>query len=266
MKKLNLKYVLLLAGVVLLTLHSCKKDEEECCDPTNPECINYDPCYGSTETTAFFTIAQQYWPAGENADVYIEDDIVTGGELKFSAIPQEGATYTWILGADTIVGDFEITRTLGDLPDGTYENSLIVTKVPDTVCFPLDDGVADFTRSFTRIDGCERAVLGRYIGLFEAQSSDSVIIEVASSPSLNEIEPCDSQSLLGAIHSVNFNLQNDTIRLFLNGYANSRLSFESLGSVGTPTGEFIYDPELDRAIANYHIDEISYSFIGRKIQ
>lgn len=242
------------------------KEEDECCDPTNPECANYNPCYGKMETTAFFTIAQQYYPVGENSDIFIEDDIVTGGKIKFSAIPQEGATYTWILGADTIVGDPEITRTLGELPDGTYPNSLIVTKEPDTVCYPLDDGVAAFTRSFTQIDGCDRAILGKYIGLFENQSSDSVIIEIASSPSLNEIEPCDSESFLGAVFSVNFDLQNDTIRLRLNGGVNSSMSFESLGSIDVPEGEMVYNISQDLIKADYTIDDIHYSFTGRKLE
>lgn len=252
---------------LFVAVTGCKvDDEDQCCDPTNPECANYDPCFGKEETTAFFTIAQQYWPVGENSDIFIEDDIVIGGKIKFSAIPQEGATYTWILGADTIEGDAEITRTLGELPDGTYPNSLIVTKEPDTVCFPLDDGVAEVTRSFTRIDGCDRAILGKYIGLFEDQSSDSVIIELASSPSLNEIEPCDSQSFFGAVFSVNFGLQGDTIKLNTNGYVNTQISFESLGSINVPAGEMIYNISQNLIKAEYTIDDIHYSFTGRKIE
>jgi len=32
---------------------SCKEDEEDqCCDPTNPECVNYNPCWDVEEPTA----------------------------------------------------------------------------------------------------------------------------------------------------------------------------------------------------------------------
>ena len=43
-------YLLILA----LLWAGCKEDdEEECFDPTNPECSNYDPCYGNEPTAAF---------------------------------------------------------------------------------------------------------------------------------------------------------------------------------------------------------------------
>ena len=249
-----------------LLLQCCKDDDDNTCwDPSNPECSNYDPCYGEQETTAFFTIAQQYFPVGDNSDVYIEDDIVTGGRIKFSAIPQEGAIYTWILGIDTIVGDFEITRTLGDLPEGTYPNSLIVTKEPDSLCFPSDDGAAEFSRSFTKIDGCDVAFLGRYRGIFSSIPGDSVEIELVSSSSTNSIEPCDEPSNSGAIFSINFGIEEDTTRLYSNGAVNSQFSFNSLGTVGTAEGEFIYNSDLDKATAEYQIDDANYSFTGRKI-
>jgi len=264
MKELQ-KYVLLavLAGAVLA---GCRNDDDEpCCDPTNPECPNYDPCHGKIETSAHFTIAQQYSPFGENANVFIEDDIVTGGTLKFSAMPQEGAVYTWVLGADTIVGGHEVTMPLGSLPVGTYGNSLIVTKTPDTLCFPSDTGVDQYFRSFTRIDGCDVAFLGRFRGVFSSLPSDSIEIELVGSSSINSIEPCNEPSNSSAIFAINFNLENDSVRLYSNGGVNSRYSFESLGTVGTPEGEFIYDSSADQATASYTIDGQPYSFTGRKL-
>jgi len=252
---------------LFVVVTGCKEDDEDqCCDPTNPECANYDPCFGKEETTAFFTIAQQYWPIGENSDIFIEDDIVTGGKIKFSAIPQEGATYTWILGADTIEGGPEIIRTLGEVPDGTYLNSLVVTKEPDILCFPSDDGVAEFSRSFTKIDGCDVAFLGLYKGTFASIPEDSVEIELVSSSSVNSIEPCDQPSNTGAIFSINFGIEEDTTRLYSNGAVNSQFSFLSLGTLGTAEGEFIYNSSLDKATAEYQIDDTNYSFTGRKIQ
>jgi len=264
MKSLKNYFLIALLGVALLA--GCRSDDDApCCDATNPECPNYDPCHGSIETSAHFTIAQQYFPVGENADVFIEDDIVTGGTLKFSAIPQDGAIYTWVLGADTIIGGHEITMPLGSLPAGTYANSLRVTKEPDTLCFPSDTGVDQFFRSFTRIERCSTSFLGRYRGIISEQLPDSVEIELVSSTSVNSVEPCDNSSIFGAIFSINFRLENDTTRLYSNGAVNSRVSFESLGTVGTAEGEFIYNSSTDQAKASYTINDEHYSFTGRKL-
>ena len=265
---MNLPFKTFLAcGIFAAALSCCKPDDNDppCTDPANPECENYDPCFGKLETTAFFTIAQQYFPIGENAEVFIEDDVVTGGLLKFKAIFQEGATYTWILGVDTIVGGHEVIRALGDLPEGTYGNSLIVSKQPDTLCFPTDDGVATFSKPFIRIDGCERAILGKFRCKFEGLQHDSINIEIASSSSLNEIAPCSIASNTGALFSVNFNLENDTIILNRNGYVNSRISFESLGEQGVPEGELTYDANMNVLNGNYHINGTQYLVKGRKL-
>ncbi len=132
------KSAFLVVGVGLF-LTSCKGDDEnECCDPSNPECANYDACFGKLETTAFFTISQALSNFGDNNSVFIEYDVITGGTLKFSAIPQEGATYTWILGVDTTIGGPEITTTIGTLSNGSYPNTLIVTKTLDTNHLVLD--------------------------------------------------------------------------------------------------------------------------------
>jgi len=262
----NFKNCFLIGLLGVAVLIGCEKDDDTapCCDPSNPACSNYDPCFGKVATTAYFTIAQQYYPIGENANVFIEDDIVSGGTLKFTAIPQEGVTYTWLLGADTIVGGYEVTIPLGNLPEGIYGNSLTVSREPDSLCFPNDDGVDHFSRSFTRIDGCEAAFLGRFRGMF-LNLEDSVDIELVGSSSIQSVQPCDLPSNSSATFSVNFRLENDTTRLYSDGGVNSRYSFVSLGTVGTATGEFIYDSSTNRAVATYSIDNVNYSFTGRKL-
>jgi len=254
-------YLLILA----LLWAGCKKDDEEdCCDPTNPECANYDPCFGETETTAFFTIAQALSGFGDNASVFIEDDVVTGGTLKFTAIPQEGATYTWILGVDTIEGDFEITTQLGSLPNGVYPNKLIVTKQPDTTCFPLDAGIAEYTRSFTKISGCEAAILGRYRGVFSSNPTDSTEIELALSPSPQVILPCNPNGT-SLPFFVNANNLGDTIRSNADGFVNSQIHFNAFTAVDEPHGKVILDVDLDEITAEYTIGEQSFLFTGSKL-
>ncbi|NEN25647.1 hypothetical protein G3O08_19315 [Cryomorpha ignava] len=256
-----------LAVGLALVFSSCDPDDDNtCCDPTNPECTNYDPCYGKIETTAFFTISQALSNFGENASVFIEDDVVTGGTLKFSAIPQEGATYTWILGIDTTIGGSEITTTLGNLPNGSYPNTLIVTKTPDTLCFPLDDGHATHARSFNKILGCEAAIWGRYRGVFSSQPNDSTEIEFALSSNHLEIQPlpCPSSNIQG-IFFVNANMIGDTLMMNIDGSANSILSFAAYGSIDKPEGKATIDSSSNLVLAEYTIWDTSYTFTGRKL-
>lgn len=251
---------------LVLLFNACEPEGDACIDPSNPECENYNQCYGKFPTTAEFTIAKQYFPSGSNNDVFINDDLVTaGGHLKFSAIPQEGAIYTWILGDDTIIGDYVITKSMMGLPIGTYNNSLIVTKPIDSICFPGDAGLDQFDRAFTKIRSCNAVVLGHYRGVLVNQSTDSVEIELALSPSLTSIEPCDTTSLIGVFYAVNFNFLGDTSKLNINGYVNTRISFISQSEGGIPEGEVIYYPSLNKIEAIYSINDVDFHFTGLKL-
>jgi hypothetical protein len=251
---------------LFVAVTSCKEDDEDQCrDPTNPECANYDPCFGMVETTAFFTISQALSGFGDNASVFIEDDVVTGGTLKFSAIPQEGATYTWILGVDTIEGNFEITTELGSLPNGVYPNKLIVTKQTDTTCFPLDTGIDEYTRSFTKITGCEAAILGRYRGVFSSNPTDSTEIELALSPSPQGILPCNPNGGSGFVFIVNANLNGDSIRTDGDGFVNTQFHFKAFGAIDQPEGKAILNSENEVLSAEYSIGDVDYLFSGIKL-
>lgn len=256
-----IKYFILLAFISVVFV-ACDKDDETCCDPTNPECPNYDPCFGKMETTAYFTIAQQFGPIGENASLFITDDVVLGGTIKFSAIPQDGATYTWILGIDTVVGGPEVTTDLGGLPVGTYPNTLIVTKIMDTLCFPNDPGVAQFTRSFTRISGCDAQITGKFRGIFEGAGPDSVVIELALSPSVNEILPCTTNNQMRFF--VNANTLGDTSKTSSDGASNRLLSLRAYGALDEPEGMVEVDTN-GIVTANYMLWNSAYSFKGRKL-
>ena len=259
------KYTLLavLAGAVLA---GCRNDDDEpCCDPTNPECPNYDPCHGKMETSARFTIAQQLGGIGEEASIFVEDDVVTGGTLKFSATPQEGAMYTWILGADTIVGGPEVTIPLGSLPNGTYNNSLIVHKEADTLCFPNDTGQDQFFRAFTKISGCDAAILGRYRGVFNLQPNDSVEIEFARSTSVTQILPCSPTATTNAVFFVNCNMQGDSIVINGTGGVNRKLTFGAFGSLDRPEGFAYLDIGLQHITSEYTIDDVPFVFNGIKL-
>jgi hypothetical protein len=97
--------------------------------------------------------------------------------VKFRAL-EDSAYYRWELGTEVVEGydKQEIIRAL-NVPLGTYANILTVTKDPDTLCHPMDDGVDTQTRSFEVISACNTMIINRFKGVFTDNPNDSVTIE-----------------------------------------------------------------------------------------
>lgn len=91
MKTLKLIIISLL---VVFSFYSCKKN---CCqDPTNPECENYDPCYGLQEANADFVIEENV-----NGRYFIGDSVGGINLHRFRAL-HDADSFVWKLGAETI--------------------------------------------------------------------------------------------------------------------------------------------------------------------
>ncbi len=263
MKLLKYIFLLVLAAAVLT---QCKKDDDDpCCDPTNPECPNYDPCLGKIETTSDFAILQPYAQVGPNAGTYFEDSVTFGATMRFVAKDTTADSYRWILGVDTIYNEIEVTRSSFSLPEGSYPVTLKVTKDPDSLCFPLDDGMDEKTKFFTKINGCDAAIWGEYRGVLKSNVNDSLIIILLVSPSPNTIQPCNPQSPVGYAFGLNLLGQNDTIRLEGNGRTNTRYSFHLENSTSDNTGEAILDLGTGRIEISYSLDGDSEKFHGIKL-
>jgi hypothetical protein len=134
------KYICLLLLVLAIGLGGqCKK---KCYDPTNPQCEDYDPCYGKKKVSAQFTIQEAVANRSEQWKYYDTDTIFTDG-ASFAAL-EENAQYEWHIGAD-VLSTKKVTRT--QFPRGqTIPITLIVTKAPDKSCFPNDRGRDSVTR------------------------------------------------------------------------------------------------------------------------
>jgi len=94
----NFYYLIILA----LLWAGCKKDdEEECCDPTNPLCANYDPCFGIDPTAEFRmrgTLPSFVVP--ENFQAEWCDTIFREG-VEFMANMENADSYEWYIGTET---------------------------------------------------------------------------------------------------------------------------------------------------------------------
>ncbi|MFN7302720.1 MAG: hypothetical protein ACK5U7_14710 [Bacteroidota bacterium] len=105
-------------------LQSCCK--EQCHDPQNPECENYDPCWGRSiengilisNKTSFAVIDNWFHP-----DVkFWRGNIHFRPEKKIA-----GAKYTWYLGSE-VIEEFEFTRNF-DVTKTTKEQGIPVKLI-----------------------------------------------------------------------------------------------------------------------------------------
>ena len=171
MKKFSLKYLLLFAGVVLLTLHACKKDEEqECCDPTNPECINYDPCLDVEEPTA--EIILQGTIFGPEGFELTPNDSLFFNEVFFSS-PYTGPqyTHTWYLGAEVINEEsFSREHSFVERPAQLTVSHVLEYPV-DSVCYPNSTGRDSTSRDYYLIKYFnEFGAFSKFRGVFENET------------------------------------------------------------------------------------------------
>ena len=278
---------LILALTLLCVLGSCRK--KQCHDPKNPECENYDPCYGKKPVTADFIFGET--TAGRNPINGVdypmcEDTIfdaggitslgdVYGVRLKFNAT-ENGAKYNWKLGSETIT-DREFERTFGETaPAGVYKATLIVDKTPDAACFPLDDGKDTITKKFTLMPHYQLPIMGKYKVLFEG-SMDSTIIEIqpweiSGLTQFRNYKIVDSASMLYTT-IINFQNKRDTVTHFLfDGITtgNHIYLFDAPSSYNPHSGRV--DLNGEAITGSYHYGNsfwntlVKYSFKGRKLK
>jgi len=100
----NILYpILSLAVFAAMVLNSCKK-ECPCQDPTNPQCENYDPCYGKKTINTFFKVRpgdNGFKPPEEWCEL-IPCDTFNVSSVRFDAPDgnPENSTYEWQIGTE----------------------------------------------------------------------------------------------------------------------------------------------------------------------
>ncbi|MCC5916340.1 MAG: hypothetical protein JJU02_03335 [Cryomorphaceae bacterium] len=153
---------------------NCKRDDDcPCIDPTNPECPNYDPCYGVEPPSAGFEIRESY-------NLFIlgvrlgPDDNTFWDEVLFSS-PYTGAEYkhTWYLGAEVIdQPSFQRGHGSIDVAQRPYQITVShVLEYPiDSNCYPAASGRDSVARIYTIVRNTgQLATHGWYRGVFENQ-------------------------------------------------------------------------------------------------
>lgn len=134
--------------LALLFTEACKK---KCYDKANPDCENYDPCYGKSETKADFIVEENLNPFGKvlDEDVWIQGDTVNGSSMsnvvRFTAL-YPADSFVWTIGSQKFYSKSVVQY---GFPQGrTIPIQLVViNKNTNRRCFPADDGRDTMLRS-----------------------------------------------------------------------------------------------------------------------
>ncbi len=162
---------------------ACDKCKEEDCDnPANPHCPNYDPCFGKSET---------------NAEFVILDSIVCGLDFKYlwqsfqidTSYPKDiwfralhkNDTYEWKIGSDPRTFTEKEFALYIDVPGNIQVRLITTKKIINQNCFPNDDGRDTFYTNlyiapFTQI----APIYGRFLGHDQHNPSLEYIVEIKS--------------------------------------------------------------------------------------
>jgi hypothetical protein len=262
MKSLKI-LVLSLSMAAILTWPGCK-EEPPCNDPSNPDCANYDPCYGKKPVTADFEMSEvwRFVPPDYYLDEWNPDVAFRRSKIGFKPIGYDekdtSVKYTWLLGAE-VIHEFYFERDFMDTKEKEIPVTLIVEKQADISCFPQDDGKDTLTKVIKLLDSyCETLTNGDFKVLFEGEK-DSTIIKIRywSQHAAGYIK----DTCTGSARFIGFNrdsIQPDTNWVGVSqGIFNSKIIFypvvEGGGGVkdGIRGGYFIVDPKTLECKAEY---------------
>ena len=248
-------------GILVLSFAACDRDDDQPCDdPTNTDCPNYDPCFGKDSVTATFQFLARYG-VGADAPWYPETKFI-GSPIRFSAIDTAADSYTWYLGTDTFTGNSNVQLEINQLNPGMYSAGLVLEKEPDLYCFPDDDGRDSLMLYFEKVEICDGLTIGKFRGIEQSLSSDSIEIEVFLGNITTGVSCAEPMS----IYFMNIQGENDTLLGHSNGYGIYSRSFFGGSGSGSLRGEIIVDEATWHTTFNYRLGNVDYEFTGRKME
>ncbi len=253
--------------ILFVAMTGCKEDDEDqCCDPTNPECANYDPCIGQSPVTADFKIFDEIFQIGSEAGNWYEDDVIWDGRVKFSAT-EKNAYYKWYLGQEVIesFADSNVIKTTFQLDPGVYSAALVVEKNPNLGCFPNDAGRDSTFRTFEVKNVCDLLIMNKFKGVYQDNPEDSLTIEFFPAklgPGNQGYQHSCYEFLLMA--GVNLRGMNDSI--WVSGPTGILDKFWRQTSTGSlsPIGQFEVFSD-STCLGEYRIIDQDYIFTGKLI-
>lgn len=183
MKKTVITFICIAASMLLL--QNCKGRDEDCNDPSNPKCSNYNPCFGKKETSAAFYMYESpntlfTFPAWLDIKwTLLDSDTSVLGGLIFRAMQENAVEYQWWVGTEVnprFGREIQIDFGSSKIPKRIR---LIVKSNPDNNCFPNDDGIDTVDRMLYFLeDPCNNYPLkGKWEGAFKDNPDSTFIFE-----------------------------------------------------------------------------------------
>lgn len=257
--------------ISVLLLSACKKDgEPQCCDPYNPDCVNYDPCLFESEVSAAFVIEEFMGNAVPDSLTYYNTEslIFSRRVLRFRAIDEDGYDYKWHLGTEVVSGPSLVRQFDETVEFGTEITvSLVIEKVPNLNCFPMDDGRDSLSKTFTVVDYCDLPIQGRFKGLFHEAPNSAGGIDIPTDSTIIEITYIDFTVGTCSTNSVFINIGGiqDTLYAGTQRETSDFIYFFDSGGAA-PKGYAELNQETDIIVMDYDYYSSSYQFTGKRIQ
>ncbi len=158
---------MLLLIIIASLQYACKR----CNDPSNPDCKNYDPCYGKTAASADFDILERNrWKGGSNWIEVKSDTIIYGafGVFRAKQSPDNDLEYSWKIGfMDKEFTEPEVRlQFMSDVFGQTLPIRLITTKKQEQTCITDPKELRDTVIKYLHITSPMRS---RIFGKFEGE-------------------------------------------------------------------------------------------------
>ncbi len=179
-----MRFLLLCISAVCLVLSVSQcKPRNECNDPTNPECDNYDPCYGVERLSGDFYIYESSFVYDENWRPYSTDTITSGGAIFVAK--DNDATYEWKIGSEIITTKSFFRK---DFPDDIpVPVTLRVKRNKNFGCFSNGDSTASSSRFLYALRQPEKIrVFGCFQGYNTKNEKDTFTVCITWNDSFSE--------------------------------------------------------------------------------
>ena len=262
------KYFLLavLAGAMLA---GCRDDDDTaecptpCDDPSNPECPNFDPCFGNEEPNAkFFTEDRLIWPEwGEF--LWIHDSIIRGGPVQFrSPFEGPGVSHVWYVGAE-ILETPTVERNFSAVPRPAFITiSHVITYPIDSLCYPEATGRDSVAQTFYLIDYLSEllTIESTFRGVINNET-DSFDFKIRGLQGVTGI-PAQISTSNWMFFGINFHNTYDSLQFPASSPTNTHFSIYNPDLRGAL---LVIDPDDMSVVMNYKFffDPVEYTFRGR---
>jgi hypothetical protein len=162
---------------------------KDCDDPTDPDCGNYDPCFGQQEFVPHFKMydAISHWSGEElalpgsnaiNNYIMIEGDTLLTRRVIFIA-PEEYDSVWWRIGAEASYRQGKGVRIFfEDLYPENLPIIMIGKRQPNVACFPNEQAIDTVQRFLTLKPSTDTKVTGQWIGAYDTHPDDSFEINI----------------------------------------------------------------------------------------